>query len=223
MELKNLMKSKNEQLQAELFRLLMLYAGQKLFLTRSNRPPSICRLATGGILLYMAATGKVPFLSSIRRLNSNHGQVNFKNQILIQCSREQIFNVFRNFRNFKEILPWLRAAKVLDIEKKHWELQMEFMGKVFTTEVFVVKEKENEFLGWSATPDACIYHTGRIELHEGVVPQVTVMDFVFSYKPPGGKLGNILFRGFRHTIKRHIDTFLRNFSALVDAETVDTK
>lgn len=208
MEIKSLLKSKNEQLQQELFRLLALYAGQRLLLGRKKGRPALWRLASGGILLYIGATGKVPFLSAVSRINHNHGQVNCKEQIVIQRPVEEVFAFFRDFRNLKQLLPALKAAKAMDVEMKHWELHLEIAGKTYPTALFVVKEKENEFLGWSAGEGACIYHTGRIELQEGIIPGITVMDFVFSYTPPGGKLGNMLFAGFRYLARQRVHTFL---------------
>lgn len=217
MEIRSLVKSRNETLQDELFRLLALYAGQRLVRGSDKRAPSLWRLASGGLLLYIAATGKVPFLSTLQRLNTNHGQVNFKEQLIIQRTPEQVFSFFHDLRNLKQLLPWLKGAKALDIEKKHWEMHGEILGKPFVCELFVVKEKENEFLGWSARQDAFIYHTGRIELKEGVAPQVTVMDFVFSYTPPGGKLGNLAFSGVRGIVRRQVNLFLRDFSVLLNS------
>lgn len=217
MEIRSLVKSRNESLQDELFRLLALYAGQRLLRGSNKRAPSLWRLASGGLLLYIAATGKVPFLSTLRRLNTNHGQVNFKEQLIIQRTPEQVFSFFHDLRNLKQLLPWLKGAKALDIEKTHWEIHGEILGKSFISELFVVKENENEFLGWSARQDAFIYHTARIELREGVAPQVTVMDFVFSYTPPGGKLGDLAFSGMRRMVGGEVNRFLRDVSNLLNS------
>ncbi|MVZ67435.1 hypothetical protein GQF61_16390 [Sphingobacterium sp. DK4209] len=219
MEIKSLIKSRNESLQDELLRLLALYAGQRLLRSSNKRPLSLWRLASGGVLLYIGATGRVPFLSIMHRFNTNHGQVNFKEQLIIQRTPQYVFSFFHDLRNMKQLLPWLKGVKALDIEKKHWEMHCEILGKSFITELFVVKEKENEFLGWSARQDAFIYFTGRIELREGVVPGVTVMDFVFSYTPPGGKLGDLALSGLRHIVRRRVHNFLRDFSVLLNSGT----
>lgn len=217
MEIKSVIKSKSDSLQDELLRLLALYAGQRLLRSSNRRPPSLWRLASGGLLLYIGATGKVPFGAAIHRFNTNHGQVNFKEQLIIQRPPEQVFSFFQDLRNMKQLLPGLKGAKALDIEKTHWEMHWEILGKPFITEVFVVKEKENEFLGWSARQDAFIYYTGRIELREGVVPQITVMDFVFSYTPPGGRLGDLALSGLKYIVRRRVHNFLKDFSTLLDS------
>lgn len=218
MEVKSLLKSKNEQLQRELFRLLALYAGQKMLLKTRKRPPEWWRLVSGGTLLYIGATGKIPFLSVIRRANVNHGQVNFKKQILIQRTREEVYAFFREFRNLKLILPQIEAINPIDIGKKHWEVHIRSRKEKYRTEIIVVKEKHNEFLGWSTGKDAFIYHTGRIELRKGTVEGITVLNFVFSYTPPGGKLGSKLFRMFNSILERHIDRALYKVHKIIEEE-----
>lgn len=218
MEIKSLLKSKNEQLQRELFRLLALYVGQKMLLKAKQRPPELWRLVSGGALLYMGATGKIPFLSVIRRANVNHGQINFKKQIVIQSTPQEVYMFFREFRNLKLILPQIEAVKPIDIENKHWELHLRSRKKKYLTEIIVVKEKHNEFLGWSTGEGACIYHTGRVELQAGAVEGVTVLNFVFSYTPPGGKLGNKLFSMFNNILEHRIDRVLYKVRVAIEQE-----
>lgn len=218
MEVNNILKSKNEQLQQELFRLLAFYAGQRLLLKSKKGIPSLGRLISGGALLYIGATGKLPLWSFLRRANTNHGQINCKQQILIQRSPEEVFAFFRDFRNLKRLLTPLETAKALDIAKKHWELRLDICGRSYKTALFVVKEKENEFLGWSAGEGACIYHTGRIELQEGIIPHITVMDFVFSYTPPLGKFGDVLLRPWKHAVECRVYKFLTDLRTVIEEE-----
>lgn len=208
MELQNKLRTKNENLQHELFRMLALYAGQWLLRSETSKRMRPWHILSGGLLLYIGATGKIPVIPWLRRVNKNPGQFNCKHEIVIQQSPQVVFAYFRDFRNLKKHVPWLKSAKPLDIEKKHWELTIKVMGKLCSFELFIVKERANEFLGWSAKEDAFLYHTGRIELRPGVIPNITVLDLVFSYTPPGGNVGRFLISPFQALIESKIHLFV---------------
>ena len=218
MNLQGKLKIRNENLQQELFRMLALYAGQWLLRSGRRKGGKPWRLISGGLLLYIGATGKIPFIPWLQRINKNHGQFNCKYEIVVQQPPAIVFSYFRDFRNLKKHIPCLKSAKPLDIEKTHWELTIEILGKSCPFELFVVKERINEFLGWSANEDAFLYHTGRIELREGVIPNITVLDLVFSYTPPGGNIGRFLTSPFQPLIRSKLRLFLDKLRKEIEEE-----
>ncbi|MFD1772168.1 hypothetical protein [Sphingobacterium suaedae] len=210
MKMNRVITKRNETLANELTRMLALYAGQWLLRRGRNRKVGPLRLLSGGALLFVGATGRLPFEGLLRRANKNHGQVNCRVETRIQQPPALVYAYFHDLKNLKKHIPCAAAIEAPVAANEGWRVHLNILGMTCAWQIFVVKAEKNELIGWSAHEETFIYHTGKITIREGDLPQQSVVDFVFSYTPPGGKLGRALARPLDHVIQRYVDGFIRS-------------
>src|SRR5690606_8652803 len=208
MKVKNIIEQRNDSMKRELGRMLALYAGQWLLTSRKNRTVGPLRIVSGAAVLFVGATGRVPFAHLLKRMNENHGQLNCKVDTLIQQPPATVFAIFRHFVHIKDQLPVGRKVEALRGSSDGCRIYVSFFGVECTWDLFIVKERAGEFLGWSTADDTLFYNTGKVELTPGELPEHTVLDFVFSYTPPGGKLGVALVRPFHAMVQGSVERYI---------------
>jgi len=165
-------------------------------------------LLSGGTLLYLGFTGDFPLVSWMQRKNINHGQFNFKKELQIQRSRQHVYPFFRDFTNILGQVPFVDHIMALDADRTHWEISLNAFGKSCVFEIFIVKERVGEFIGWSTGDNSVFYHSGKMEFLSGPTPDSTIINLVYSYTPPLGKVGRLIALPLNKFIDARITKFL---------------
>lgn len=203
-----------------LVRTLALLAGQHLLRSSGKKRASIMRYAIGGGLLYLGLTGDVPLVSWLKRKNINHGQLNFKKEAIIEAPLDAVYDLFSNFSVIIQQIPGVKRVKSLDVEGAHWEVMLDVMGMDYVFELFIVKERENEFIGWSTGENSVVYHSGKIDFAPGPIPNLTKLNVVVSYTPPFGKIGRTVASSFNALFDYGISLFVKRLKRLAESYAI---
>lgn len=201
-----------------IIRFFSVLIGQKLLRSglKGFKPFS---LISGGTLLYLGFTGDFPLVSWMQRKNVNHGQFNFKKELQIRRSLQYVYPFFRDFSNAVGHLPLVDHIVPLDADKTHWEISLTAFGKSCVFEIFIVKERVGEFIGWSTGENSVFYHSGKMEFLSGPTPESTIINLVYSYTPPMGKVGRLIAQPLNKFIDAKITKFL--IKLMMTVERID--
>ncbi len=200
-----------------LIRCFALLAAQQILGSSHQKNAKLVRYLTGGGFLYLGLTGDIPLISWMARKNVNHGQINFKHNVLIRGSLVTVYSFLSDFKTVIRQIPGVKGVKVLDAEATHLEITLHMLGIEFVFELFIVKEKKNEFIGWSTGENSVFYHSGKMEFSPGPAPEFTSVDIVFSYTPPLGKIGQILATPFNTLLDNEISLFIKRIKTAIES------
>lgn len=200
-----------------LIRSIALLAGQELLRSSGKKHFKLARFAAGGGLLYLGLTGDIPLISWMERKNVNHSQYNFKKDILIKASLNKVYSVLNDFSLVVHQVPGVKVVKPLDPAHTHWEVVLELVGMDYVFELFIVKQKTDEFIGWSTGENSAVYHSGKVELSPGPTPELTKAAIVFSYTPPLGKVGQMIASPANIVLDYMVSLFAKRIKTLIES------
>ncbi|WP_437919988.1 SRPBCC family protein [Sphingobacterium sp. LRF_L2] len=201
---------------ADFAKILAICAAQGILLTNTRCIPLPVKIASSALLFYMGLTGKLPFITLLRRLNENHGQLNCKVEAIIRQRPDRVFAYLRDFTNLTKHFSWVKSVSPLNGTYSGWHVEADLLGVTAKWDFFIVKERDNEFLGWSTANDTVFYNSGKFEVHPGRSPEETRLEFVFSYTPPAGKFGKSVIQPFHALVEDYVAGYIQEVGRLLE-------
>ena len=173
------------------------------------------RSALGAALA--AAGGSIVLAAATRGRQSNSSA---RASILVNCSREEAFQFWRNFENLPRFMNRLENVSVLDNHRSRWRA-LGPGSKEITWEAEIIEERENEFIAWRSLPDSDIQVDGIVEFTEAPENRGTLISTQLEFSPwPGtnGKFARFLGKGASFAIRQD----LRRLEALLETGEIPT-
>lgn len=150
----------------------------------------VIQTVLGGFLVYRGSSGNCPVYSSIGKTSdATHAtSVNIRTSMTVNKPRHEVFQFWRRLENLPKFMKHLLTVRELDSKRSHWEAVVPGNIATIKWDAEIVKERENEFIGWQSVPDATIENAGKVEFRDLGNGQ-TEVNVTISYRPPAGQLG----------------------------------
>jgi len=153
--------------------------------------------------------------SSVASLRSGGG-TRVERSVLVDRSPKDLFRFWRNFTNLPRFMDNLEAVTILDEDRSHWVAKGP-AGTRVEWDATIHNEIEFELIAWRSLPGADVDQAGSVHF----VPAgggMTEVRVVLHYRPPAGKVGDVVAKLFGEDPARQIANDLRRFKQVVEAE-----
>lgn len=197
------------------------FVGGSLLLCNGLKNGSLLKTALGGYLAYKGVAGDRTF----SEMQESWGRVmtgraiNIRSSMVINRPRHQVYAAWRKLSNIPLFMKHI--IKVTEFsDQSEWELEMPAVPGKLQWKSEIVKEVDNELLSWKSLPGASIENAGKIEFHDALGKQGTLINIVLTYHAPMGKPGEKIARLFTPLFKKIILNDIRSFKDFVESATV---
>lgn len=138
--------------------------------------------------------------------------------IIIKATPAEAYTLWANFERFPQFMSFIKEVRSTGPRTSHWVLDAP-AGMTVEWTAELTRMDPNKRIAWSSKDnDGDITTSGQVTFAE--LPQgETELTVTVQYSPPGGAIGEALARWFANPEKR-LETDLRNFKAMVEAEPV---
>ena len=193
------------------------FIGGSLLLCNGLRNGSLVRTAVGGYLAYKGVAGDRTFSEmqeSWSKVMTGRA-INIRTSLVINRPRHQVYAAWRKLSNIPMFMKHI--TKVTEYsDQSEWELEMPAIPGKLQWKSEIVKEIDGELLAWKSLPDASIDNAGKIEFHDALGKQGTLINVMLSYHAPMGKPGEKIARLFSPLFKKMILNDIRSFKDFVE-------
>ena len=137
--------------------------------------------ALGGALLVRGATGRC----GVYRMRAVKKGVEVRRSVTIQCSPQEVYELWRDLRNLPRFMEHVKSVEVLSSTLSRW--RVEEGPKVLEWEAEITEDTPGRRLRWSSLPGGDIEHEGVLDIYEAPHGRGTVVEVRMRYVPPGGR------------------------------------
>lgn len=152
--------------------------------------------------------------SPVSSLDAGSG-IRVERSVLVDRAPEELFRFWRNFTNLPRFMDNLEAVTILDENRSHWVAKGP-AGTRVEWDAAIHNEIEPELIAWRSLPGADVDQAGSV--HFTPAPGGgTEVRVVLLYRPPAGKVGDIVGKVFGENPARDIGDDLRRFKQVMEA------
>jgi uncharacterized membrane protein len=183
----------------------------------------------GGSLVTRAVTGRCPVnrvlgrnsaqgrgrISPVASLSAGSG-TRIEQSVVVHRSPEELFHFWRNFTNLPRFMDNLESVIVLDENRSHWVAKGP-AGTRVEWDAVIHNEIEGELIAWRSLPGADVDQAGSVHFTP-TADDRTEVRVVLRYRPPAGKVGDVIAKLVGEDPARQIGDDLRRFKQVVEAE-----
>ena len=188
-----------------------------------KRPvPAAARFLAGGFLFARGATGHCPVYQKIGTDGTKAEAVNINQYFTINRPREEVYQFWRHMENLPLFMRHLESVEQKSSKDSVWKARFSKNLPAVSWNATIVKERENEFIGWSSVEGSVVDNAGKVEFRDAPGGQGTEVQVVFSYHFPGGGLGSGVAKLFTPVVENIIREDVRNFKQYIEAGEVPT-
>lgn len=193
------------------------------FGTLLNNPVTgISKLLAGGALIARGASGHCPVYEQIGTDGTKAEAVNIKQYFTVNKPREEVYQFWRRLENLPLFMRHLESVEQKNDKDSHWKAKFGKNMPSVSWNASIVKERENEFIGWSSVEGSAISNAGKVEFRDAPAGRGTEVQVVFSYHFPGGGLGSGVAKLFTPVVENIIREDVRNFKQYIEAGEIPT-
>lgn len=177
----------------------------------SRRSPLGLALAAGG--------GTIALLGTIRK-NNHARQVSTSTSLLINCSPEEAYRLWRDFENLPRFMRRLENVTVLDDRRSHWTA-LGPIGKRIQWDAEITSDRENKHIAWQSLPGSDVQVDGRVDFQEAPAGRGTLITAQLEFGAlPGmnSTLAKFLRKGANFALRQD----LRRLEALIETGEIPT-
>jgi len=172
----------------------------------------------GGFLLYRGTTGNCPGYTALGKTgDATHADsVNIRTSMIVNRPRQEVYQFWRRLENLPKFMKHLLVVKELDAKRSHWEATIPGNVGTLKWDAEIVKERDNELIGWQSTANATIENAGKVEFKDIDGGQGTELDVVISYRPPAGDVGSGIAKLLNPVFEKIIKQDILNFKQYIE-------
>jgi len=172
----------------------------------------------GGFLTYRGATGNCPAYTSLGKTSdaTHASSVNIRTSMIVNRPRQEVYQFWRRLENLPKFMKHLLTVKELDAKRSHWEAVIPGNVGTLKWDAEIVKERDNELIGWQSTNNATIENAGKVEFRDIDNGQGTELDVVISYRPPAGDIGSGIAKLLNPVFEKLIKQDILNFKQYIE-------
>lgn len=196
----------------------LFYKGLK---SLTDHPISgVSKMLAGGTLFSRGISGYSLIYKKLGTDSTKPEAINIKQQFIVNKPREEVFRFWRKLENLPLFMQHLESVEQTDPKRSVWKARFAKDLPPLSWEAVIVKERENEFLGWASVDGAAIHNTGKIEFNDVPGSMATEVKIVFSYHVPAGGITTGIARLFSPVIEDIIAGDVRNFKYYIETKEI---
>lgn len=182
----------------------------------------LVKTALGGYLLYRGSSGHCPVYASMGKTKGvgHTDAINIRTNLVVNKPRNEVYAFWRRLENLPLFMKHLSSVTEIDAKHSHWEaspLPESNLGKV-KWNAEIVKEEENEMIGWQSIPNATINNAGKVVFKDALNGQGTELEVVISYHPPAGEIGAGIAKLLNPTFEKMIRQDVLSFKEYIETK-----
>lgn len=141
--------------------------------------------------------------------------------VTINCPRDHLFAVWRDFSNLPKFLDNVISVEDLGGRRSRWTVRAPGERTVEWTSV-ITQETPGELIAWTTEEGADVPNSGRIEFREAPGGRGTWVTATILYDPPAGLVGKIVAKMFQREPAIQARRDLRRFKQFMETGEVAT-
>lgn len=142
--------------------------------------------------------------------------VEVRRSIHIARSRDELFEIWRDFSRLPQFMTHLERVDVLSKTHSHWVTKGP-AGMHVEWDAEIVAERTNEWIAWQSVEPAQVPNNGTVMFTDA--PDGSTEVFVtLEAQPPAGKLGELVARMFGKSPDRQVRMALEKFKELAESD-----
>jgi uncharacterized membrane protein len=190
--------------------------------------------AVGGSLIFRGIKGHCSLYQRLGIDTKSHqkqlqkpgaasGAVHIVESFLINKSREELYNFWRNFENFLQFMSHLESVRKIDDTRSHWVAKApKIYGGQVEWDAEVTADETNSRIAWRALPGADVEHRGSVRFQRANGDRGTLVRVELEYYPPAGVVGRYAAKLFGEEPEQQIREDLRRMKRLLEIGEVPT-
>lgn len=186
----------------------------------SNPIGGLSKLFAGGILLSRGISGYCPVYDRLGTDSTKPEAINIKQIFRINQPKEIVYQFWRNLDNLPLFMRHLESVKRIDDTHSEWKAKFSSYLPSVSWTAEIVKERENEFIGWSSIEGSAVVNIGKVEFYDIPDDYGTEVRVIFSYHAPAGGIGTGFAKLFTPRIEKIIREDVLNFKKYIEGESI---
>jgi uncharacterized membrane protein len=135
--------------------------------------------------------------------------------VTINCSRQELYDFWRDFRNLPLFMENIESVVMIDPVRSHWKVK----GPADTSvewDSLITEDAPGETIAWTSAEGASVPNSGRIEFKDSSNGRGTIVTATIAYDPPASKLGELIAKMMGKEPKIQARRDLRRFKQLME-------
>lgn len=180
----------------------------------------ITRTLLGGLLLYRGISGHCPFYAAVGKTKGvkHTPAINIRTGLLVNKPRNEVYAFWRKLENLPLFMKHLCAVTELDQKNSHWEAEIAGGIGRLKWNAEIVKEEENEFIGWQSIPNSMINNAGKVSFKDAMNGEATELEVIISYHAPAGEIGSAIAQKLNPVLEKMIRKDIMNFKEYIETK-----
>ncbi len=189
-----------------------------LALTKKGAKIRMPMLVAGGILFFRGATGhsEIYEMSGKEKLMDTVRNINIRVKMLVNKPRSEVYSFWRQLSNLPLFMTHLQRVDVFNNNQSHWVAKVPGGLGTIEWDAEIVKEIENELLGWNSLPSAGISNAGKVEFSDAADGNGTEITVIITYRAPFGDIGEGIASLLNPITRRLIEKDVKGFKKFIE-------
>ncbi len=185
----------------------------------------------GGDLLYRGFKGRSYLADALglatgeRPGEDEHGAppdaLEVRRTITILKSADELHRAWRDPHNLAQVMEFFAYITVKDERTTHWVARGP-LGSPIEWDSAIVEERPGQYLRWESLEGAEVPNDGSVSFRPAPADRGTEMSLHFRFDPPGGPIGDFVFKTFDITVHALTGKALRRFKSLMETGEIPT-
>jgi len=171
------------------------------------------QMIAGSILIYRGLSGNSPVYRALdidTTYKKSLSPLNIRVSAIVNRPRAEVYNYWRHLENMPLFMSHVSGVEVLNPINSRWFISLPGNIGTLQYDTAIVHEEEGHMIGWKSLPGAPVEHVGKVTF-EDAGPDSTMIDILFSYQAPGGKIGKGIAQLFTPVFQKQVRKDLENF------------
>jgi uncharacterized membrane protein len=185
--------------------------------------PGMLATGVGGVLAYRGITGHCMAYDALKIDTAKESGIHVEAAFLINRSREDLYQYWRNFSNLPRIMTYLERVDVLDDRHSHWVARVApTSAGTLEWDAEITRDDLNSLIAWRTLPDSVVVHSGEVRFARAMGDRGTEVHVAIDYRPPAGHLGHWIATLFGRSPRFQMREDLRNFKRMMETGEIPT-
>lgn len=176
----------------------------------------LARAATGHCAIKRALT-PTPMSTNIARSQGWTTATVTKATITINCPREEIYRLWRDFSRLPDFMPAIENVEVITPLRSRWTVKAP-LGKTMSWTSFVTADVPNERIAWESEVGAQVPNFGSVTFSDAKDGHGTEVHAMIAYQPPFRFVGRLLGGLLKSTPEHQMRDNLRRLKQIMETE-----
>jgi uncharacterized membrane protein len=150
---------------------------------------------------------------------SEPGVMRLSKAITIRRSPEDVYQFWRDFRNFPTFLSHLDSVAVLDERRSHWTARGP-AGRHVEWDAEIIEDEANQVIRWRSLPGSRVGNSGEVRFTAAPGDRGTEVRVQINYRPPAAELGTVIARLFGQEPTQQVQADLRKVKQVLETGEV---